>query len=288
MRKKINNYLMKFFSSREDIRSNIFILVSVLGEISMILAIIGDIIIGENLIEILVLLVAVTMVPIITWLSLRSGNLQVGSIIMSVAILLLVVPAAFFFGGGLTGGGVIWFILAFVYIGLSVKGRACRILVVLLALEIVACYILSYYFPYFSTMHKKLPWYIDSCISVLLVGFLCYFTVVTQYRLYAAENEKAKAQAKEIDEMNKAQSKFFSSMSNEIRTPINTIIGLNEMTLRENAGEEVAENSRNIQAASKILLSLINDILDIAGLSIFDVVLFKVMQCFLRHPKLIR
>lgn len=264
MGKKINNYLMKLFSSKADIRSNIFILVSVLGEIAMILAIIGDIIIGENLIEILVLLGAVIMVPIITWLSLRSGKLQAGSIIMSLAVILLVVPAAFFFGGGLTGGGVIWFTFAYMYIGLSVKGRPCRILVITLSAEIVCCYILCYYNPHFSASHKKLPWYIDSCVSVLLVGFLCYYMVITQYKLYVSENEKAVAQAKEIDEMNKAQSKFFSSMSHEIRTPINTIIGLNEMTLRENAGEEVAENSRNIQAASKILLSLINDILDMS------------------------
>ena len=53
-------------------------------------------------------------------------------------------------------------------------------------------------------------------------------------------------------------------MSHEIRTPINTIIGLNEMTLREDISDEVAENSLNIQGASRILLSLINDILDMS------------------------
>lgn len=53
-------------------------------------------------------------------------------------------------------------------------------------------------------------------------------------------------------------------MSHEIRTPINTIIGLNEIILREDISEEAAENARNIQGASKLLLSLINDILDIS------------------------
>ena len=53
-------------------------------------------------------------------------------------------------------------------------------------------------------------------------------------------------------------------MSHEIRTPINTIIGLNEMILREDISEEVADDARNIQSASKILLSLINDILDMS------------------------
>ena len=49
-----------------------------------------------------------------------------------------------------------------------------------------------------------------------------------------------------------------------LRTPINTIIGLNEIILREDISEEVAENARNIQGASKLLLTLINDILDIS------------------------
>lgn len=40
-------------------------------------------------------------------------------------------------------------------------------------------------------------------------------------------------------------------MSHEIHTPINTIIGLNEIILRENISEEVAENARNIQGPAK-------------------------------------
>jgi len=55
-------------------------------------------------------------------------------------------------------------------------------------------------------------------------------------------------------------------MSHEIRTPINTIIGLNEMTLREDISDEIAENAINIQNASKMLLTTINDILDLSKL----------------------
>ncbi len=55
-------------------------------------------------------------------------------------------------------------------------------------------------------------------------------------------------------------------MSHEIRTPINTIIGLNEMILREDISDEIAENAVNIQNASKMLLTTINDILDLSKL----------------------
>lgn len=74
-------------------------------------------------------------------------------------------------------------------------------------------------------------------------------------------------QKKEIDDLNSAQNRFFSSMSHEIRTPINTIIGLNEMILREDVSDEVAEDAANIRAASNMLLHLINDILDMSKIS---------------------
>ena len=81
----------------------------------------------------------------------------------------------------------------------------------------------------------------------------------TRYRLHEQLNTAAK-QHSEIEMLNKAQNSFFSNMSHEIRTPINTIIGLNEMILRE----DVREDAANIKAAGKLLLNLINDILDMS------------------------
>ena len=85
----------------------------------------------------------------------------------------------------------------------------------------------------------------------------------TRFRL----NEQlvtAEKQRREIYMLNKSQTSFFSNMSHEIRTPINTIIGLNEMILREDVSDEVIEDAVNIKAAGKLLLNLINDILDMS------------------------
>ena len=85
----------------------------------------------------------------------------------------------------------------------------------------------------------------------------------TKYRLHE-QLETAAKQHEEIEMLNKAQNSFFSNMSHEIRTPINTIIGLNEMILREDVSDEVIEDAANIKAAGKLLLNLINDILDMS------------------------
>lgn len=66
----------------------------------------------------------------------------------------------------------------------------------------------------------------------------------------------------EWKEAERPQSAFWANMGHEIRTPINTIIGLNEMILRENPSGFTAEYARDIQIASKMLLNQVNDILD--------------------------
>ncbi|MBR6959055.1 MAG: HAMP domain-containing histidine kinase, partial [Clostridiales bacterium] len=100
---------------------------------------------------------------------------------------------------------------------------------------------------------------IFSVFQVLMGIIMSY----TRYRLND-QLVKAERQHKEIEMLNKAQNSFFSNMSHEIRTPINTIIGLNEMILREDVSEEVIEDAVNIKAAGKLLLNLINDILDMS------------------------
>ncbi len=97
-----------------------------------------------------------------------------------------------------------------------------------------------------------------------MVGLLTCVLLLFLNRMYEEENALTQQQKKEIEELNRAENHFFSSMSHEIRTPINTIIGLNEIILREDISDEVVENAKNIQGASKLLLTLINDILDIS------------------------
>ncbi|MBO5621066.1 MAG: hybrid sensor histidine kinase/response regulator, partial [Butyrivibrio sp.] len=59
-----------------------------------------------------------------------------------------------------------------------------------------------------------------------------------------------------------AKSRFLSSVSHEIRTPINAVLGFDEMILRESTDENILGYARDIQGSGKTLLALINDILD--------------------------
>ena len=62
----------------------------------------------------------------------------------------------------------------------------------------------------------------------------------------------------------KSKNEFFAGMSHEIRTPINAIIGMDAMILRETEDETIRDYAKTIDNSSRILLTLVNDILDIS------------------------
>ena len=107
-----------------------------------------------------------------------------------------------------------------------------------------------------DTENWLLIWFVSVGLVLLFVfdlAFMVYF------------NKKLRSAAKEAAAANKAKTDFLSTMSHDIRTPMNAIIGLTMIT-EKNLGDTkaVQENLRKITLASNHLLTLINDILDIS------------------------
>jgi len=69
----------------------------------------------------------------------------------------------------------------------------------------------------------------------------------------------------EAEEQSSAKTQFLARMSHEIRTPINVVLGISEIELqKDNHTPEVEESFRRVYNASKNLLDIINDLLDLA------------------------
>ena len=105
-----------------------------------------------------------------------------------------------------------------------------------------------------------------SLTNITMVGMVVQLYFSEILNMNDLQDAKIKA-----EKANTAKSRFLANISHEIRTPINTIMGMNEMILREDHTDvpadyykKISKYASDIEYASDSLLSLINDVLDIS------------------------
>jgi signal transduction histidine kinase/CheY-like chemotaxis protein len=82
---------------------------------------------------------------------------------------------------------------------------------------------------------------------------------------YVRDLREQKRMMQEILDANQAKSVFLANMSHEMRTPLNAILGLSELSLEaDRLNKEDYANLENINNAGMTLLNIVNDILDIS------------------------
>lgn len=138
--------------------------------------------------------------------------------------------------------------LLFKYGRLITRKKSNAILVAMISEAVIASY------------QAIVPTALISCLGITLLNLSFYLMVENPDAVLV---ELLRKETKRADDANRAKTDFLASMSHEIRTPINSMVGMTEMILRENSIDRVKEYARDVQNATKSLLSIINDILDI-------------------------
>ncbi|MGN0648859.1 MAG: ATP-binding protein [Oscillospiraceae bacterium] len=93
------------------------------------------------------------------------------------------------------------------------------------------------------------------------IGYIVVATDMSENirAMQAIENAKNEAEL-----ANRTKSLFLANMSHEIRTPMNSILGFSEVALKENIDDISRGYFNDIHTSAEMLLSIINDILDIS------------------------
>lgn len=93
----------------------------------------------------------------------------------------------------------------------------------------------------------------------LIQGYMMTIVDVTKI---IEQNRLMKRLVLQTEDANRAKTNFVSNMSHEIRTPMNSIVGITEILLRSQHSPKEQEYLLNIQSSGRVLLTIINDVLD--------------------------
>ena len=100
-------------------------------------------------------------------------------------------------------------------------------------------------------------------VCVVFLGLVMLLVLLLVY--FRMKSREMRIQIEKAEETAQIKSDFLSRMSHEIRTPMNAIIGLTDLTRMLGVQPETArENLDKIGTSARFLLSLINDVLDMA------------------------
>ncbi len=256
-----------FYGREYKLRERVFRMVVLIGAIALIIGVIEALFVNntsEILVPLILLMGVFVTVLIMTF---KYRKVDLAAMIVAIVIIVIVFPEMFLLGGGLESGSTLWFALGILYIFTMFYGKRMVFFLILAIVVDAGTYLYAYYHPeYIVSMDSMAAAYADSFFSVMAVGLCGGAIIKSQMNMFKQERIVARQQQEELEKISKANNSFFASMSHEIRTPINTIVGLNEMILRESGETDIKEYALSIQSASKMLLNLINDILDLSQL----------------------
>ncbi len=174
-------------------------------------------------------------------------------------------------GGGIKGAILQFIVLIFISGLLVLPIRAYLFFILSTALIVISFSVYEFYnpgaaSPYLEEVHRIRDISIASVIAIIILGFSLY----TFKRSYLRDKESLNKAIQEIEvekikaeSADKAKSQFLATISHEMRTPLNGIVGLSELLAETDLNPEQIEMVKNLSYSSNMLHSLISDVLDL-------------------------
>lgn len=169
-------------------------------------------------------------------------------------------------GGGIESGMPIWMVLGLFMIFLFTDGIYFIVLFTTTLFLYIGCMFYAYNYLQDKLGNlSELYYYEDNIMAIVAVSVSCGMIVKHQQKIEQKSKEKIEQEKLKAQAANDAKTKFLTSMSHDIRTPMNAIIGMTEMAnYYIDDKEKVQECLKKISDSSSMLLHLINNVLDMS------------------------
>ncbi len=261
----INKIKELMSNDNRNLREKLFVIICLEGLAASVISLVECLMIGSGWFSYAVILATIIIIPWAVSYVVQRGGVEIPIATVTLWMNVVVFPMVFFCCGGVRSGSNCWLAMGIIYIFLVYRGKPMVIYLLLTGVVDLACYVVAYIHPeYVRTLNSELSVYIDSAFGMIAVGVTAGMIFTFRRAGYAKESAMAMKQRNEIDRINASRERFYANFSHEIRNPINAIVGLNELNLRVSTDEQVTKNSQAIARSGKLLLSIVNDIMDLS------------------------
>jgi signal transduction histidine kinase len=120
--------------------------------------------------------------------------------------------------------------------------------------------------PGMSLLKASAPWIVLVFIALVLAAAVLFLRVTDALDKLTASRQALVAAKEEAEAANAAKTQFLANMSHEIRTPLNGVLGMTQVMEGDQLPDRQRDRLAVIRHSGQALLTLLNDILDMARL----------------------
>lgn len=193
----------------------------------------------------------------------KTGNYKAAMTLTAFIIFLGLFTALFFIQGGYRSGIPSFFIFGIVFTAFLLNGITMVVMVIIELIWYISLILYSYYHP-MAQNNSEYHYMTRIVMDMAIVSISLAITMYCQIRVYRKKQQELMVAVLAADEANRAKSDFLAKMSHDIRTPLNTIMAMNELIVANTSSAKIREWINDSNVSSRILMSLINDMLDLS------------------------
>ena len=275
--KKIGTKIVRFITPEgSDIQTSAFIILAICGTLVCIISAINSLVVESGMGGFIENAVGAFISVGLLLYTKKTGNSQPGIILSIILIFLGLFTFLFFSGGGYHSGMPAFFIFGVVFTAFMLRGILMPIFLIIELVWYTLICVYAYRNPQLAvSLNSEEAFLTDVLVCTIVVSVSLALTMYFQIRIYRKKQMELNAAMLAADEANRAKSDFLAKMSHDIRTPLNTIMAMNEMIVNNTSSAKIREWVNDSNVSSRILISLIEDMLDLTKIEAGRIVLLE-------------